>query len=128
MIDNLTEDNFLLYAANHYISPHYIHQEFYHDLKKIKYIKRAITTYKTKGILKERIILNHIILLYNVFHTDACTKMLFFRINEQDYSQLKTFLIYLNYMPDMILSIKGRHVYSCDIPLDNKIITALRSL
>ena len=128
MIKNLNDDNFLLYAAKHYVSPHYIQQEFFHDLKRIKYIKKAFYSYREKQILKERLILYHIILLYNVFDTDACTKMLFFKINVVDRPVLKTFLVYLNYMPDIVMGINGDNIYSSDICLDNTIITTLRNI
>lgn len=128
MIDNLTNDNFLLYAAKHYISPHYIEQEFYNDLKKFKYIKRLIQKYKLTGELKERLILNHIILCYNVFETEACTKMLFLKIKNTDYEILKTFLIYLNYMPDIIRNVNGKNIISSDISIDFKIANVLRTI
>ena len=128
MIDNLTNDNFLLYAAKHYISPHYIEQEFYNDLKKFKYIKRLIQKYKLTGELKERLILNHIILCYNVFETEACTKMLFLKIKNTDYSILKTFLIYLNYMPDTVTNVNGKSIISSDISIDFNIANVLRQI
>ena len=98
MFENLTHDNFLLYAAKHYISPHYIEQEFFADLKRIKYIKRLIQKYHGHNELKERLILNHIILVYNVFETVPCTRMLFLKVGESNYTVLKTFLVYLNYI------------------------------
>ena len=128
MIDNLTNENFLIYAAKHYVSPHYLEQEFFQDLKRIKYIKRLIQKYRLSGDLKERLILNHIILIYNVFDPYACTKMLFLKMKESDYSCLKTFLIYLNYMPNKIEDIDGRIIYSSDIPIDFNIANELRKL
>ena len=128
MIDNLTNDNFLLFAAKHYVSPHYIEQEFFQDLKKIKYIKRLIQKYTLSGELRERLILNHIILVYNVFETEPCTRMLFFKIKPKDYPILKTFLIYLNYMPDIIKNIDGKTILSSDINIDFRIANALRQL
>lgn len=128
MNDNLTNDNFLLYAAKNYNSPHYIEQEFYNDLKRFKYIKRLIQKYSVSGDLKERLILNHIILIYNVFETEPCTRMLFCKIRIKDYSALKTFLIYLNYMPDTIRNVNGKNIFSCDIPVDFKIANVLRTI
>lgn len=128
MNDNLTVENFILFAARHYVSPHYIEQEFFTDLKRIKYIKRLIQKYSLNGDLKERLILNHIILVYNVFETEACTRMLFLKIRQKDYSALKTFLIYLNYMPDIVRNVNGKTIISSDIPVDFTIANVLRKL
>lgn len=128
MIDNLTYDNFLLFAAKHYVSPHYIEQEFFADLKRIKYIKRLIQKYSLSGDLKERLLLNHIILVYNVFDTEACTRMLFLKIRQKDYPTLKTFLIYLNYMPDIVRNVNGKDIISSDINIDFNIANVLREL
>lgn len=124
----LTNENFLLYAANNYNSPHYISEEFNSDLKKIKYIRRLIQKYTFKGELKERLILNHLILLYNVFETEACTKMLFLKIGEANYSILKTFLIYLNFMPDVVFGINGNNIISSNIKIDFNIAQKLREI
>lgn len=128
MIENLTNDNFILYAAKSYISPHYIEEEFFSDLKRIKYIKRLIQRYTYSGELRERLLLNHIILVYNVFDTEACTRMLFLKIKPNDYSCLKTFLIYLNYMPNEIKYINGKNIISSDIPIDFNVANRLRNL
>lgn len=128
MNENLNNDNVLLYAAKHYISPHYIEQEFFTDLKRIKYIKRLIQKYSNSGDLKERLILNHIITVYNVFEVEACTKLLFLKLKQSDYSILKTFLVYLNYMPDVIFGINGKDIISSDIPIDFNIANALRNI
>jgi hypothetical protein len=125
---SLTNENFLLYAANNYFSPHYISEEFCSDLKKIKYIRRLIQKYKSKGELKERLILNHLILLYNVFNDEACTKMLFLKIGESNYSTLKTFLIYLNFMPDVVFGVNGKNIISSDINIDFNIANKLREI
>jgi hypothetical protein len=125
---DLNDDNFLLYAARNYISPHYISEEFYSDLKRIKYIRRLIQKYNNKGDLKERLILNHLILVYNVFDTEACTRMLFLKIGEINFSAIKTFLIYLNYMPDIVKNINGNDIISSDILIDINIANKLRKL
>ena len=128
MPHNLTSDNFLLYAAKNYISPHYIEEEFFTDLRRIKYIKSLIQKYRTYGVLKERLILNHIIMTYNVFETEACTRMLFFRLKSNNYSALKTFLVYLNYMPNKVVDIEGKTILSSDIPIDFTIANILRNI
>ena len=118
MIDNLCDDNFLMYAMKAYDKPNCIMSEFEEDLKRIKYVKRLIRRYRLTGELKERLILNHIIVLGNVFGIEAAVKMLFFKFDEEDYDILKTFLVFLNYMPKIITGIKGRNIHSADIWVD----------
>ena len=97
---NLTEENFTLFAMKHYDNPHCRGvNEFNDDLKKFKYLKRLFRKYRAGGGLKERLILNHIIVIYNLFGVDAATNMLFFKIDKKYWPQLKSFLMYLNVMP-----------------------------
>jgi len=97
----LNLNNFSLYAAQHYTNPRVLNvDEFYEDLNKFKYVKKLFTKYKTSGDLKERLILNHIISIYNVFNIEAATKMCFFKMDEESYPALKTFLLYLNYIQE----------------------------
>lgn len=128
MFDDLTEDNYLLYAMKAYMSPHYIMSEFEGDLKRTKYLKRLFRRYKITKSLKERLILNHLILLYNVFGAEPATRILFFRIDENDYDVLKTFLIYLNFMPDVVKGINGRDIISSDILIDMNVADILRKI
>jgi len=128
MIDNLNDDNFMLYAMKCYDSPNAIMSEFEEDLKRIKYIKRLIKRYKSTGELKERLILNHLIVLSNVFGTRNAVRILFYKIDEEDYEILKTFLLFLNYMPDTIQGIKGRNIYSSSITIDVFVGKRLRSI
>lgn len=128
MFDNLNNDNFLIFAAKHYISPHYIEQEFFSDLKRIKYIKRLIQKYRYGGELKERLIINHMIMVYNVFETEHCTRLLFLKVKKIDYPTLKTFLVYLNYMPAVVKSVNGKDIISSDIPIDLEIANVLRKI
>lgn len=118
MIDNLCDDNFLMYAMKAYDKPSCIMSEFEEDLKRIKYVKRLVRRYRLTGELKERLILNHIIVLGNVFGIEAAVKMLFFKFDEEDYDILKTFLVFLNYMPKVVTGIKGRNIHSADIWVD----------
>ena len=98
--DDLNEKNFLLYAMKEYNNPQCVDvDEFNDDLKKIKYIKRLLNQYISEGILKERLLLNHIIVFFNVFSTKAATRILFYKMEEEFWPMLKTFLFYLNYMP-----------------------------
>ena len=128
MIDDLNDENFLMYAVKVYESPNLLMSEFESDLKRTKYLKRLFRRYKITKNLKERLILNHIILLYNVFGAEATTRILFFKIDPQDYDVLKTFLIYLNIMPNLVKGIKGRNIISADIPVDLHIAQILRNL
>tara|TARA_Y100001970_G_scaffold272942_1_gene370365 strand:+ start:21079 stop:21438 length:360 start_codon:yes stop_codon:yes gene_type:complete len=96
----LNDDNFLLFASKHYENPQGItYDDFLEDLKRFKYIKRLLKRYEKTGELKTHLILNHIIILFNVFG-DASTPMLFHKIDEHHWSMLKSFLKYLNYLPE----------------------------
>lgn len=128
MIENLNDDNFLLYAMKCYESPNAILSEFEEDLKRIKYVKRLIKRYKTNGELKERLILNHIIILSNVFGTKGAVRMLFYRLDEQDYQILKTFLIFLGYMPETVTGIKGKNIHSYNVSVDLFVGKRLRDI
>jgi len=124
----LTDSNFLLYAAKFYDNPACATiEEFHDDLNRFKYIKRLFTKYKAGGELKERLVLNHIIVLYNLFG-DAATKMLFFKL-EGHWHYLKPFLLAINRMPEKIDGV-GKHktVRNCDIPMDMGVVEALRKI
>jgi hypothetical protein len=126
---NLNNDNIILYAIKHYDNPacRGVH-EFNEDLDRIKYIKRLFKRYQTKGVLKERLILNHIIILYNVFGVEAATRILFFRLEPDLWPILKTFLVFLSFMPERVLGIDGTDIISSDITLDTRLIAVLRSI
>ncbi|AMQ66029.1 hypothetical protein AAY80_077 [Stenotrophomonas phage vB_SmaS-DLP_6] len=124
----LNDSNFLLYAAKHYDNPSCSDmEEFHDDLNRFKYIKRLFTKYKANGELKERLVLNHIIVLYNLFG-DAATNMLFFKLEGQ-WQYLKPFLIAINRMPEHVTDVgKHKHVRNSDIPMDMKIVEILRGI
>ena len=128
MFDDLNENNFLIYAMKCYNTPNCIMSEFEGDLKRIKYIKRLIRKYKATGDLKERLILNHIIVLSNVFGTEATVRMLFYKIDSSDYHILKTFLLFLSYMPKIIIGINGSNINSSDITVDLDVGQRLRNI
>lgn len=128
MIENLSDDNFLIYAIKAYDKPNCIMSEFEEDLNRIKYVKRLIKRYKTTGELKERLILNHIIVLSNVFGIEPSVRMLFYKIDVEDYEILKTFLLFLNFMPRHINGINGKHYNSADIGVDVFVGTKLSKL
>ena len=93
---------------------------------KFKYIKRLFNQYAIEGVLKERLLLNHIIVFYNVFSVEAATRILFYKLEEDVWPMLKTFLFYLNFLPDKIESINGRTILTTDIPMDQGIVDSLR--
>lgn len=130
MIDDLNDDSFMIFAMKTYDKPHCVMSEFEEDLKRIKYIKRLIKRYKVWGEdeLKERLILNHIIVLSNVFGIESTVKMLFFKFDTEDYPILKAFLIFLNFMPAQVKGIKGANINSVDVPVDVFILTRLRTI
>lgn len=127
-MNDLNEENFLLYAIKAYDKPNCIMSEFESDVKKIKYIKRLFRKYRATGIIKERLILNHIIVLNNVFGAEATTRMLFFKIEQEFHDVLKTFLLFLNLMPQTVVKIDGKDIVSSTIPVDLKIADILRKL
>jgi len=123
--NELTNENYLMFALLHYDNPHCIDiKEYFEDVRKLKYIKRLFNRYKEDGVMKERLILNHLISFYNVFDNKAATRLLFFRVGTEYHSLLKTFLIFLNKMPEQV----NETLFSSDIQLDEKIIEILRSL
>jgi hypothetical protein len=126
----LSDSNFLLYAAANYTSVCYDTDEFYDDLKRFKYLKRLFSRYLEKRDLKERLILNHLITIYNVFDTEAATRMLFFKTDEKQWPVLKTFLLFLSKMPKVMYSIRteNNHILSDDIDVDIVIAKILREL
>ena len=128
MFDELNEDNFMMYAAKCYTSPHCIMSEFEGDIKRTKYLKRLFRRYKITKSLKERLIINHIILLNNVFGPEATARILFYKTDERDYDILKTFLDYLDIMPDFVYGINGKTISSSDLPLDMNVAEILRNI
>lgn len=128
MIENLHDDNFMIFAMKAYDKPNCIVSEFEEDLKRLKYVKRLIKRYKSTGELKERLILNHIIILSNVFGVESAVKMLFYRIDKDHYDILKTFLLFLNFMPKVITGVNGKTINSSDITIDVSVGTKLRSI
>ena len=127
--DDLNDDNFLMFVMKEYNNVHCLDtEEFYDDLKKIKYIKRLFNIYKNTGQLKERLILNHLIVFYNVFPLQSGTRILFYKIEKSFWPMLKTFLIFLDRMPETIDSIRGEMIRSNDIQLNDGIVTRLRSI
>ena len=93
----LTQGNYMMFALLHYDNPHCKDvREFFEDIKRIHYVRRLLKRYISDGVLKERIILNHLITFYNVFDATAATRILFYKVEKEYHSALKTFLIYIN--------------------------------
>jgi len=128
MFDELNEDNFMMYAMKCYTSPHCIMSEFEGDIKRTKYLKRLFRRYKITKSLKERLIMNHIILLNNVFGPEATARILFYKTDVRDYDILKTFLDYLDIMPDFVYGVNGKTIVSSEIPLDINVAEILRHI
>jgi len=120
LFDTLDEENFVLYAAKCYNNPQCTEiGEFYDDLNRFKYLKRLLKRYVEHDDLQYRLILNHIIIIYNVFTIPAANKMIRYKLEDDLLPAVKTFLVYLNYLPE------GEMV---DIPLDPTIVNVLRKI
>lgn len=126
---DLNDDNFIIYAAKFYDRPHMIQSEFEDDLKRIKYIKRLLRKYRQTGDFKERLVLNHVIILSNVFGVEATVNMLFFKVDPEDYPLLKTILLFLNYMPAHLkITFDKYYIIQEEIPVDLSIANRLRNI
>lgn len=130
MIDQVDETNFLLYAAKHYDNPHcYDTVEFYEDLNRFKYIKRLLNKYEESGDIKDRLIINHLTIIYNVFGAEAGTRLLFLKL--KDYLHLiKPFLVLMGTLPDVVrkIGIEGRDIHTSEIPMEQTIVDVLRKI
>ena len=120
MYENISTNNFVMYAIKHYDNPQCEgEKEFHDDMKRFKYIKRLFKKYSLGGQLKERLLLNHIIILRNLFGTEACVTLLLFRTQKEYLSVLKSFLIFLNMIREDELT---------DIESDIYVLEALRKI
>ena len=120
MYEKITSENVVMFAIKHYDNPQCEgEKEFQDDLKRFKYIKRLLRKYYDTGVLKERLLLNHLIVLLNVFGADACATLLLYKIQEEYLSALKSFALYLNMIrEDDLLNIKE----------DEKVLKVLKEL
>lgn len=120
VFDELTEENFILYAAKNYNNPQCLDvEEFYDDLARFKYLKRLLRVYRRTGEIQERLVLNHLIIIYNVFGIEAANRMVFHKLEEELWPVVKTFLVFLNFLPE---------TERVEIPLDLKIANILRKI
>ena len=125
--DDLTNDNILLYAAKAYDKPNCIMSEFKEDMKRFNYLKRLFKRYRKIGELREQLVLNHLVVICNVFGPEVATRILFFKMAKDDYSALKTYLLFLSCMPERVKGIKGHDIISSEIPVDMTIADILRT-
>jgi hypothetical protein len=128
MFDNLNDENLLLYAIKCYDTPNCVMSEFQEDYSRIFLLKKSFTKYLNANELNVRLILNHIVIIYNVFGSEGATRLMFFHLKEEHYPLLKPFLILLNFMPDVIYGIDERDILSSDISLNQEVVTCLRHL
>lgn len=128
-MEKLTDENFLIYAAKHYDNPQcQTTEEFIEDLKRIKYIKKLLTRYVENHDLKDRLILNHLIVLNNLFGAEHLCRILYLKMKNQ-FSYVKPFLVLLNVLPDKLYNIKNENVIDMNIiSMDEQIIKVLRKL
>ena len=118
--NELTEDNLFLYAAKHYYKPQFSDiEEFYEDLKRFKYIKRLVNRYLDSGELGERLILNHLIVIFNSFGIEASLNMLDLKLDDKHWPIIKPFLIFLKYIEN------DQYI---GISMDQKVIERLREI
>ena len=131
MLQNLSEDNYILEAAKHYRVPCQDTVEFLSDLKRIKYIKKLFTRFKTNGILDERLVLNHLTILNNVFGTPFLCRLLFLKLLP-DMDILKPFLIYLNLLsnttPSVVRMVNNFNYDVLSIEINPAIVKKLQDL
>jgi hypothetical protein len=128
MFENLDDSNILMYAIKCYDKVHCIQSEFEEDFKRVRYVNRLLCRYRQSTEIKERLLLNHLVSLQNVFGVEATTRILFTRVPKDDWSSLKTFLLFTSAMPDVVKGIDGEDIISSDIKLDWKLVELLRSI
>ena len=120
IFEELNEENFTLFAIRHYNNPQCTStEEFYEDIRRFRYLKRLLKRYHKTGELRERLILNHIIVLCNLFGVDNTLRMLEFKLEKEFWPTLKTCLLYLGYVDEE---------WKLDIPLDEEVTKRMREL
>jgi len=129
LFDDLNDKNYTMFAMKYYDNPQCTSvEEFHEDLNKIKYVKRLFNRFLDTGELRTNLILNHLIVIYNVFENEPATRMLFFRVEKKFYSILKPFLIFLNRLPETVRGIEGIDIHTSHIPLNETTIKELRKI
>ena len=126
---NISKENIDIFSEISYRNPQCVSSEdFFEDMSRIKYVKRLFNKYNRGGEIKTRLILNHIIAFYNVFENRDATRILFFKMEEEYWPILKTFLIYLSYMPEIVHGVNGRNIMSDEITIDGFILKQLENI
>jgi len=126
---DLTNKNILIYAMHEYHSPCLNSiDEFIEDLQHVKFIKRLMSRYQNSKKINAQLVLNRIISLHNVFRTEALCRILFYYVSPDCYHILKPFLVFLNYLPDIIPNVNGQNIHTVQISMDPVIINILRNL
>lgn len=128
-LEKITEKNFILFCASHYDNYQYAStDEFFEDIRRIKYIKKLLTRYEQSGELKERLILNHIIVLNNCFGPNILCKILYLKLKDKMHL-IKPFLVFLNILPDFIYNVNNEAIIETTlIKMDQTIINCLRKI
>jgi len=126
--DNLDSENIMMYAVKAYDKPNCIMSEFSEDMKRFNYLKRLFRRYRKHNELRERLVLNHLVVLNNVFGPEVMTRLLFYEMAESDYPQLKTYLLFLSCMPEVVRGINGKDIISSNIEVDMEIANVLRTI
>ena len=120
IFEELNEENFTLFAIRHYDNPQCTStEEFYEDIRRFRYLKRLLKRYDRTGELRERLILNHVIILSNVFGVSNAIRMLQYKIDDEYWPVVKTCLLYLDYVDDK---------WETEIPLDEETVKRMREL
>ena len=126
---NLTSDNIDLYCVKHYDNPQCLSFDDYHnDMRRFKYIKMLLNQYRNNNILKIRLLLNHIIMVYNLFDQEAATRILFFKTPPEDWDILKTLLVFLNRLPRSIEGINNSTINTLEIKNNQAIVNMLKDI
>ncbi len=129
LFDDLNEKNYVHYAMKYYMNNQCTSvEEFNEDLNKVKYVKRLFNRFLETGELRTNLIMNHLIVIYNVFETEAATRMLFFKVEKRFYSILKPFLLFMERLPNVVKGIDGKDVVVNDIPLNEMTVKELRKI
>ncbi|SVA44276.1 uncharacterized protein METZ01_LOCUS97130 [marine metagenome] len=116
MYEKITADNVMMFAISHYDNPQCEgEKEFHDDMKRFKYIKRLLRKYKETGVLKERLLLNHIIILNNLFGPEACVTLLLFKTQKEYWETLKSFLLFLNMIREDELAEVNKNDYVLEV-------------
>jgi len=129
LFDDLNEKNYVHFAMKYYVNIQCTSvDEFNEDLNKIKYVKRLFNRFLETGELRINLIMNHLIVIYNVFETEAATRMLFFRVEKKFYSILKPFLLFMEKLPEEVKGINGKTINTKEIPLNDTTIKESRKI